>query len=112
MAPVPLNDPSVSRTLADVVPLGKGPPTREELVAHYPAKFTWRELRTFINSGDLGLLKRDKKLQLRCALVAVRWSCSLSRPEVQVLQLGSRDQVGIRLDGCVGPCCVLPVLRQ
>ena len=72
MAPVPSNDPLAPDALADAVPLGTGPPTREELVAHYPAKFTWRELRTFINSGDLGLLKRDKKLQLRCALVAAR----------------------------------------
>ncbi|KAF8629996.1 hypothetical protein AX15_003167 [Amanita polypyramis BW_CC] len=47
------------------VPLGNGPPTKEELLAHYPAKFTWAQLKTFINSGDLGLLKRDKKLQAR-----------------------------------------------
>lgn len=32
---------------------------------YYPAKFTWTQLKTFINSGDLGLLKRDKKLQIR-----------------------------------------------
>ncbi|EPQ51085.1 hypothetical protein GLOTRDRAFT_118126 [Gloeophyllum trabeum ATCC 11539] len=47
------------------VPLGTGPPTREELLVYYPAKFTWHQLKTFINSGDLGLLKRDKKLQQR-----------------------------------------------
>ncbi|EMD40201.1 hypothetical protein CERSUDRAFT_133109 [Gelatoporia subvermispora B] len=47
------------------VPLGTGPPTREELLAHYPAKFTWQQLKTFVNSGDLGLLKRDRKLQAR-----------------------------------------------
>ncbi|KAH7914256.1 hypothetical protein BJ138DRAFT_434967 [Hygrophoropsis aurantiaca] len=45
--------------------LGDGPPTREELLVHYPAKFTWIQLKTFVNSGDLGLLKRDKKLQIR-----------------------------------------------
>ncbi|KAF7348289.1 hypothetical protein MSAN_01782600 [Mycena sanguinolenta] len=50
---------------ATVVPLGSGRPTREELLVHYPAKFTWHELKTFINSGDLGLLKRDQKLQER-----------------------------------------------
>lgn len=49
----------------DTVPLGTGPPTREELLVYYPAKFTFQQLKTFINSGDLGLLKRDKKLQLR-----------------------------------------------
>ncbi|KAF8349499.1 hypothetical protein F5887DRAFT_946476 [Amanita rubescens] len=49
----------------DVVPLREGPPTKEELLAHYSAKFTWTQLKTFINSGDLGLLKRDKKLQAR-----------------------------------------------
>ena len=33
------------------VPLRTGPPTKEELLFHYPAKFTWNELKTFINSG-------------------------------------------------------------
>jgi hypothetical protein len=33
------------------VPLGTGPPTREELLVHYPAQFTWNELKTFINAG-------------------------------------------------------------
>ncbi|OAX41395.1 hypothetical protein K503DRAFT_735631 [Rhizopogon vinicolor AM-OR11-026] len=47
------------------VPLRTGPPTREELLAHYPAKFTWDQLKAFVNSGDLGLLKRDKALQRR-----------------------------------------------
>ncbi|TDL23125.1 hypothetical protein BD410DRAFT_747072 [Rickenella mellea] len=42
-----------------------GPPTREELELYYPAKFTWKQLKTFVNSGDLGLLKRDKALQRR-----------------------------------------------
>ncbi|KAJ3548359.1 hypothetical protein NMY22_g1294 [Coprinellus aureogranulatus] len=47
------------------VPLREGPPTREELLVHYPPKFTWKQLKTFVNSGDLGLLKRDKALQVR-----------------------------------------------
>ncbi|KAK0439890.1 hypothetical protein EV421DRAFT_1712963 [Armillaria borealis] len=47
------------------VPLRTGPPTKEELIVYYPAKFTWNQLKTFVNSGDLGLLKRDKKLQER-----------------------------------------------
>lgn len=63
-------------------PLGTGPPTKYELLVHYPPKFTWQQLKAFINSGfgcrlislnsgthkcirDLGLLKRDKKLQAR-----------------------------------------------
>ncbi|KAJ4482328.1 hypothetical protein J3R30DRAFT_2159166 [Lentinula aciculospora] len=50
---------------ASSVTLRTGPPTREELLVHYPAKFTWEQLKTFVNSGDLGLLKRDKKLQER-----------------------------------------------
>lgn len=62
--------------------VGTGLPTRQELLEHYPAKFTWQELKTFVNSGsvlpnpsrylpltddfsDLALLKRDKTLQLR-----------------------------------------------
>ncbi|KAI0304295.1 hypothetical protein B0F90DRAFT_1809160 [Multifurca ochricompacta] len=52
------------------VPLGEGSPTREELLVYYPAKFTWEQLKTFVNSGDLGLLKRDKKLQQRY----MRWA--------------------------------------
>ncbi|EPS97517.1 hypothetical protein FOMPIDRAFT_1128400 [Fomitopsis schrenkii] len=47
------------------VSLRSGPPTREELLVHYPPQFTFHQLKTFINAGDLGLLKRDKKLQER-----------------------------------------------
>jgi len=47
------------------VPLGLGPPTREELMAYYTPKFTWFQLKLFVNSGDLGLLKRDRTLQKR-----------------------------------------------
>jgi hypothetical protein len=36
---------------AENVPLRAGPPTREELLVHYPAKFTWEQLKTFVNSG-------------------------------------------------------------
>nr|GAT49301.1 predicted protein [Mycena chlorophos] len=50
---------------ASPVPLGTGPPTREELEAHYPSQFTWDQLRAYIDSGDLGLLKRHKALQRR-----------------------------------------------
>lgn len=40
------------------VPLREGPPTREELLVHYPAKFTWHQLRTFVNSGYVPVMKR------------------------------------------------------
>ena len=40
-----------SMTTKDKCPLGTGPPTRQELIDHYPAKFTWEDLKTFINSG-------------------------------------------------------------
>lgn len=63
-------DASFSSNTA-VVPLGSGLPTREQLLVHYPAKFTWLELKTFVNSGDLGMLKRDRKLQQRYELWAV-----------------------------------------
>ena len=36
---------------AENIPLRTGPPTREELLVHYPAKFTWEQLKTFVNSG-------------------------------------------------------------
>ena len=38
------------------VPLRTGPPTKEELLVHYPAKFTWSQLKTFVNSGCVSLL--------------------------------------------------------
>ncbi|KAJ7723321.1 hypothetical protein B0H14DRAFT_3005801 [Mycena olivaceomarginata] len=60
-----MGDDVLATPNAATVPLGSGLPTREELLVHYPAKFTWHELKTFINSGDLGLLKRDQKLQQR-----------------------------------------------
>ncbi|KAI9568584.1 hypothetical protein HD554DRAFT_752588 [Boletus coccyginus] len=47
------------------VTLRSGPPTMDELRVHYPAHFTWLQLKAFVNSGDLGLLKRDRKLQCR-----------------------------------------------
>jgi len=30
---------------------GTGLPTHQELLDHYPAKFTWQDLKTFVNSG-------------------------------------------------------------
>ncbi|KAJ7078669.1 hypothetical protein C8R44DRAFT_723067 [Mycena epipterygia] len=62
---------ALATSSAAIVPLGSGLPTREELLVHYPAKFTWLELKTFVNSGDLGLLKRDRKLQKRYNVWAV-----------------------------------------
>lgn len=40
-----------SKLTAENVPLRSGLPTREELLVHYPGKFTWTQLKTFINSG-------------------------------------------------------------
>ena len=73
----------------------RGPPTREELQTFYKPKFTWEQLKLFINSGcvrayqsaityngllyfnsicrDLGLLKRDKELQKRY----MNWSAGI-----------------------------------
>lgn len=33
------------------VPLREGLPTHDELLVHYPARFTWQQLRCFVNSG-------------------------------------------------------------
>ncbi|KII91085.1 hypothetical protein PLICRDRAFT_39694 [Plicaturopsis crispa FD-325 SS-3] len=65
------SDTATPTTSAKDVPLRDGPPTRAEMLAHYPAKFNWTQLRAFINSGDLGLLKRDKALQKRYDLWSV-----------------------------------------
>ena len=35
----------------DGVPLGEDTPMREELLVYYPAKFTWEQIKTFVNSG-------------------------------------------------------------
>ena len=36
---------------ADQIPLRTGPPTKEEILVHYPPKFSWNQLKTFVNSG-------------------------------------------------------------
>ncbi|KAF8158060.1 hypothetical protein B0H34DRAFT_707342 [Crassisporium funariophilum] len=64
MTNAPNGSPTTYLT-AEQVPLRSGPPTFEELLVHYPAKFTWEQLKTFVNSGDLGLLKRERTLQKR-----------------------------------------------
>lgn len=46
----PNNSPVIVAKPVDV-PLREGPPTREEMYAHYPARFTWEQLKTFVNSG-------------------------------------------------------------
>lgn len=43
--------PETQTALPADVPLRTGPPTREELLAHYPARFTWTHMKTFVNSG-------------------------------------------------------------
>jgi hypothetical protein len=40
----------------NTVQLGEGPPTKEELLVYYPAKFTWTQLKTFVNSGYFCML--------------------------------------------------------
>ncbi|TFK27648.1 hypothetical protein FA15DRAFT_585873 [Coprinopsis marcescibilis] len=49
----------------EAVPALPRPPTKQELIEHYPANFTWHQLKLFTNSGDLGLLKRHIELQKR-----------------------------------------------
>jgi len=73
---------TVTETKVPTTNVGTGLPTRQELLDYYPAKFTWQDLKAFVNSGcvlcsyfrhphltgefsDLALLKRDKMLQLR-----------------------------------------------
>ncbi|KAI0712448.1 hypothetical protein C8Q76DRAFT_621600 [Earliella scabrosa] len=83
----------------ETVPLGTGLPTRQELLVHYPAKFTWHQLKVFVNSGDLGLLKRDKKLQARYN----EWSEGIKREYGSIinylmtyrLQWGQPDTIAI-----------------
>ena len=41
----------VSQMTGDNELLGTGPPTREELDEFYPAKFSWEQLKLFVNSG-------------------------------------------------------------
>ena len=33
------------------VAIRSGPPTMDELRVHYPARFTWLQLKTFVSSG-------------------------------------------------------------
>lgn len=41
-------------------------PSRDEIARLYPPRWSFLELKQFINSGDLGLLKRHPDLQVRC----------------------------------------------
>lgn len=42
---------NVKGTGVQIVPIRSGPPTMKELRVHYPARFTWSQLKTFVNSG-------------------------------------------------------------
>ena len=44
----------------ETVPLGTGLPTREELLVHYPADFTWHQMKIFVNSGYVDSLSHDE----------------------------------------------------
>ncbi|KAF8073891.1 hypothetical protein FPV67DRAFT_773028 [Lyophyllum atratum] len=81
------------------VPLGTGLPTREELLVHYPAKFSWTQLKTFVNSGDLGLLKRDQKLQERYLLwaegIKAEYGSIVNYLTNYRLQWGKRDNLSL-----------------
>ena len=48
---VRFNDADFSDLTLQKVPLRKGPPTKDELLVYYPAKYTWEQLKTIINSG-------------------------------------------------------------
>ena len=47
----PVKPAVIQSSIPETVPLRSGPPTREELLVHYPARFTWDQLKTFVNSG-------------------------------------------------------------
>lgn len=47
----PVKPAVIQSYIPETVPLRSGPPTREELLVHYPARFTWDQLKTFVNSG-------------------------------------------------------------
>ncbi|KIP09689.1 hypothetical protein PHLGIDRAFT_502877 [Phlebiopsis gigantea 11061_1 CR5-6] len=95
---------------SESVPLRTGPPTKEELLVHYPARFTWTQLKTFVNSGDLGLLKRDKKLQVRYETWAVgireKYGSMVNYLTTYRLQWGQPDRLSLlasSLDGLTAP---------
>jgi hypothetical protein len=46
--------PDIEGLSSHTVLLGEGIPTKEELLVYYPAKFTWKQLKTFVNSGYSG----------------------------------------------------------
>ncbi|KZW00902.1 hypothetical protein EXIGLDRAFT_638758 [Exidia glandulosa HHB12029] len=41
-------------------------PTRADIARDYPNKWSWLQLKQFVDSGDLGLLKRHPRLQVVC----------------------------------------------
>ncbi|KAL4073296.1 hypothetical protein V8B97DRAFT_2034528 [Scleroderma yunnanense] len=82
-----------------ILSAGYGPPTKQELLIHYPGRFTWPQLKAIINSGDLDLLQRDKKLQLRYN----NWTADLEKEYGSTvnyllnhrLQWGKRDTLSL-----------------
>ncbi|KAL4246574.1 Protein of unknown function DUF3605 [Abortiporus biennis] len=91
---------NLSQTLTkEIVPLRSGPPTKEEMLVYYPGKFTWNQLKTFINSGDLGLLKRDKALQSRYLLwgdgIREQYGSMVNYLLTLRLQWGKRDRLSL-----------------
>ncbi|KAF8582857.1 hypothetical protein K439DRAFT_1350268 [Ramaria rubella] len=64
LIPLPRTPSPVPVDLSSVT-MQAGPPSRGELAKFYPARYTWPQLKSFMASGDLGLLKRDPVLQKR-----------------------------------------------
>ncbi|KAF7314621.1 hypothetical protein MKEN_00935800 [Mycena kentingensis (nom. inval.)] len=81
------------------VPLGTGPPTRAEMAAYYPPLFTFDQLRAFIASGDLALLKRHKALQERynlwIAAIQVEYGSTVNYLLNHRLQWGKPDTISL-----------------
>ena len=90
---------SVTEPTPETVSVGTGPPTREELLVHYPAKFTWKQLKVFVNSGYVPQASTLVILLWTSRCVTVIWDCSSEtgscKPGTMSGRKGSEKSMGL-----------------
>jgi len=76
-----------------------GRPTNDDIIKKYPPDFTWHELKTFIHSGDLNLLKRNQKLEADyiawCEGINKQYGSNVNYLVNHRLQWGRSDRLAI-----------------
>ena len=82
---------------------------REELLAHYPAKFTWTQLRTFVNSGYDFLIRHTF---LRADSLAEILGCSNAIRSCKLDMMLGRKESGKNMGLWVSCNVMLPIFED